>query len=514
MQAGEAPHNAGSRRAPNSGHFIGMRIELHEGHRGDRNETPDPLELSGITIEFSIDESDDEALSSPSRNGHGPLRFTMKPSSIQQNVDSQKASAALTPLMRERLPSKTKLARETTSRNSGSGRLPKNQTLTSRNDIVTGPNNCGIQPEMKRGLTSTAPSITPNSSNSPIATGHQHTSTDDLTSKPTLHAFEETGSNVKHSKTLASGITHSSDARAVSDADRARRRMDRKLLQEKKRLHEERRNATLKQLRRPSQCSAYIEQSSSSRSLDVDDLYIPRPLVRRYSFSDAHSGSCTKSILKQGRFSLPGSSSTFKQKRLHDSQASHPSLRVRFQDDERLSHSANSVLLFSESCTSLKYDASGHPPDQHPEQQGYNRAINASDDNSGIPHKHGRCSIKADSHVGSQEGNQSREFLPATSTLGGSSFEYSSESRRFGLPPPLMSTGRQLTPQEHHQLNGRQEELQRQMHARQQHEKTSRRGLFGRKSKHEPIDPPPMTDHQRRMAAAQAAFAMIGGDRL
>lgn len=520
MQSGEAPHNPVPRTASNLNKIIGMRINLHERACGDRKEMSDPSVLNGITIEFSVDECEDKALGIPSRNRHEPLGLAIKPSSLQRKANSQNTSPSPTSLIKESPPSNTRKASRNASRKGESARLPKSRTLMSDNDQGGNP------PGMRRAFTSTSPSTMPNSScaplvsssnvealHSPPGTRHHHTSTHNQVSKPSSYAFVETGSNDKHFISQGTGVTHVADDRAASDADRARRRMERSLLQEKKRLHEERRNATLNQLRRTQQSSSFLEQSSSNRSLDVSDLKVPRPVGGRSGCVHSHSGSGITSILKQGRFSLADSSSSFKQQRQEDSQASLSSSRVRFQADESLSLLANSALMFSESCTSFTYEASRRPADHR--QQGNSHTMNESDDHNGSPRQHGRGTIKADSRMGGPEGNKARESRPGSPTLGGSPVKFSSETPGLGLPPPLMSAGRQLTPQGHHQLTCRHEELQQQRKARQQlqqQEKTSRRGLFGRKTKPEPIEPTPMTDHQRRMAAAQAAFAMIGSD--
>lgn len=511
-----------------------------------RNEDTDPLNVNGISFEFSVDE-EDAGLSSGSK-------ILIRTVVANANTASLRHSRTRSPppqtLTREN-SSSTKNSQSTRGSTDSEGSLRNGPAvqIAGQGRKLHKSTTSGKRPSM-----STPPTIS-SSVSGVAATERSGTS---FINKGSLGSAESycmplsSGASVTTSKTnitsksATTEKTNASDDTEASDDDRAQRRIEREQLAEKKRLHEERRNACAAQTRRPQLIKSPAEQVSSDRSMDINELHEHRPAGAMNGSNESLNSvdNVSKSILKQGRFSYSDVSSGSKKPNGHASKISNSAScgKVRFHARDRLFPQKMAGVSLSEPGTifhdgkQLRTSFSSSPQHncnqvRHIPEDGYGRPQSQRGHDSicfegegalriqrglpaELPEMRRRNPPKFDPRAGR---SPSRGSLPGRP---GKDPSHSMEARQNGLPVPLTSIRRQLTPQEHQHLLRRKQELQRQ-HQQQlqlqtpqppllQQEKAQRKGLFGRKTVSPPIEPPQLTHNQIRMAAAQAAFAMVG----
>jgi hypothetical protein len=211
--------------------------------------------------------------------------------------------------------------------------------------------------------------------------------------------------------------------------------------------------------------------------MDVNELYDHRPAGTMNASNESLSSveNVSKSILKQGRFSFADTSAGAKKPKGHDNNMSNAACgKVRFHPRERLCPHKRAGITFPEPSTAvhdgkqLRASCSSLP------QHGYNQVRHIPEDGYGRSHSQRGC----DSNSFGGEGALRKQRGPSAelpdmrrrnpsfsdpqagrSPLRGSlpgrpgkDPSHSMEARQKGLPVPLTSIRRQLTPQEHQHL--------------------------------------------------------------
>ena len=507
-----------------------------------RNEDADPLNVNGITFEFSVDDEETELSKLPIRTVVAKKGNNVSPR------ESRKRSPPPHNLTREN-SSSTKNSESTRGSTDSEGSLRNRQAMHI--DVQGRQLNKSVNPSGKRSSMSTLPTIC--SSNSSVVTERSDSKinnngfqgkTDNNRKAFSSGASVVTSKTNMTAKSASTEKTNGSDDTVASDADRAQRRIEREQLLEKKRVHEERRNASANQSRRPQLIKSPTEQIASDRSMDLKELQDHRHggVIKSSNESSSSIENVSKSILKQGRFSLSDSNAGSKQSTGHDSKISNASCgKVRFHARERLCPHKRAGVSFSETTTVFHDDKKHGASCGSFPQHGYNHIRHIAEDGYGRQHyQRGYDSYYSEpegalrmqrgapaelldmrrrnpTNSDARPGDQGRS-PPRGSVLGRPDAAHSMEARQNGHPVPLTSIRRQLTPQEHQHLVRRQQEHQQQQlqapHEPLPKEKVQRKGLFGRKTVSPPIELPQLTHNQIRMAAAQAAFAMVGENQI